>query len=247
MSGKTVVVTGATGTLGRAVIQRFIEDKVIFGNVDYWSIQACAKSDKIVYNNVYPCFYQSVDVTDESQVEQYFADIGPLDALITCAGISLVKPALDLTLQDWQSVIDVNLTGTFLCAREAIKHGCKRIVTIGSIHGCTPTSYPMRAAYTASKAAVTGLTIALAVEFAPMGVSVNCVAPGHLPALMDGTGAGQALLDAAKGRTPTGSLATPEDIAEIVFWLCDGAPMAMTGQVIVCDGGFTLDTFPLGD
>jgi glucose 1-dehydrogenase len=175
----------------------------------------------------------------------WFKRCGPIDAVVTCAGISAVESSLTLPVDDWMRVIDVNLTGTFLAAREAIKNGATRVVTVGSIHGCTPTSYPQRAAYTASKGGVKALTEALAVEFAADGVGVFCVAPGHLPVLMDGTGAGAALLDAAEKRTPTGGLSFPDEVARIIWWLVNDAPLAMTGNTIVVDGGFTLNTYPL--
>lgn len=229
LTSKTVVITGITGTLGTVCADTF--------NQRGWNVQGFSMdgSDE----------YEAVNVTDAPAMQRWFADARHVDALITCAGVSWVESSLALGAGNFRRVIDINLAGTFIAVREAIKRGAKRIVTIGSIHGCTPTSYPQRAAYTASKAGVMGLTQALAVEFAPRGIAVNCVAPGHMPALMDGTGAGQALLDAAKANTPAGRLTTPEEVAEVVRWLCEDAPVAMTGQILVIDGGFTQDTFPM--
>lgn len=237
---KTVAITGATGTLGRVIAQRFAR----------WSLHLCSASGgkvEPVPNLPGYVFWPvaQVDVTVSHSVSRWFDDIGSVDALVTCAGISLVTPSLEMSSNQFRSVLNVNLKGTFLAIQAAIKAGATRIVTIGSIHGCTPTSYPQRAAYTASKAGVMGLTQALAVEFAPMGVAVNCVAPGHLPALMLGTNSGQDLLDAARDKTPLGRLVTPEEVAEVVFWLCNDAPISLTGQTIVIDGGFTQNTFSL--
>jgi len=217
---KTVAITGATGTLGKACWKRFDGS---------WAVKAGSST---------------WDVSNELALKRWMGNIS-FDALVTCAGVSLVKPSLDLTADEWRHVIDVNLTGTFLSVREAVKRGATRIVTIGSIHGSTPTSYPQRAAYTASKAGVVGLTQALAVELASQGVAVNCVAPGHLPVLMDGTGAGAELLEAARAKTPTGKLVTPQEVAEVIYWLCNDAPLGLTGQVLTIDGGFTMATFPL--
>lgn len=232
---KTVVITGATGTLGQAIAARFDPDPIGEWDTSLWDIYG---------------FGSEVDVACERDVYWWMrnrisSNVEPLDALVTCAGVSLVKSSLEMSISDWRNVIKVNLDGTFLAAREAIKAGATRIVTIGSIHGCTPTSYPFRAAYTASKAGVMGLTQALAVEFAPQGVAVNCVAPGHLPVLMDDSGAGQTLLDAARKRTPTGKLTTPQDVADVVYWLCNDAPLNLTGQIIVLDGGFSMNSYPL--
>lgn len=240
---KTVAITGATGTLGQAVINRFYGNSST-GLPDNY---ICVTARNIKKNYFGFCTCVSLDVTDERAVRGFFSSIDPVDILVTCAGVSLVKPSLELIAEEWRYVIDVNLTGTFLSIREAVKHGATRIVTIGSIHGSTPTSYPQRAAYTASKAGVVGLTQALAVELAPQGVAINCVAPGHLPVLMDGTGAGNELLEAARARTPTGRLTTPEEVAEVIYWLCNDAPMNLTGQVIAVSGGFELNTWPISE
>lgn len=229
MSKKTVVITGITGTLGTACADTFKQHN--------WTVRGFSMggSDE----------YQSVNVTRAPIAQSWFNRMNGIDALVTCAGVSWVEPSLALGAGSFRRVIDINLTGTFISIREAIKHGAKRIVTIGSIHGCTSTSYPERAAYTASKAGVMGLTQALAVEFAPQGIAVNCVAPGHIPTLMDGTGAGQVLLDAAKANTPAGRLVTPAEVAEVVRWLCEDAPAMMTGQTLVISGGFEMNTFPM--
>jgi NAD(P)-dependent dehydrogenase (short-subunit alcohol dehydrogenase family) len=219
---KTVAVTGATGTLGQAVMGCF-EDKG-------WQAHGCSSE---------------VDVQEWLRVAEWLNGVAHLDAMVTCAGVSCVKPSTEMTPADWEYVIAVNLTGTWYAATEAIKRGATRIVTIGSIHGCTDTSYPQRAAYTASKGGVAALTRALAVEYAPQGVAVNCVAPGHLPELMSTLDVGGDLLEAARQRTPMGKLATPEEVADVIFYLCDGAPLSVTGQILEVSGGFTQNTWPL--
>jgi len=239
---KTVAITGATGTLGQAVAEKFLNHQwsTHLGSLSGNGMTCCV-DDYAVEFGAFP-----VDVTNSDQVDRWLrASWQSPCALVTCAGVSLVKPSLEMTAAEWRHVIDVNLTGTFLSIREAVKHGATRIVTIGSIHGSTPTSYPERAAYTASKAGVVGLTQALAVELAPRGVAVNCVAPGHLPVLMDRTGAGGELLEAARFKTPTGKLTTPQEVAEVVYWLCNDAPLSLTGQVLTVSGGYELNTWPL--
>ena len=228
---KTVAITGATGTLGKAVVKRFENGPYLPGvPIRLWKVHGCGSE---------------VDVRDLDAVYIWFKSIAPLDAVVTCAGVSLVDNSLDIIGADWQKVIQTNLDGTFYAVTEAISFGATRVVTIGSIHGCTPTSYPQRAAYTASKGGVKALTEALAVEFAPQGVAVNCIAPGHLPQLMDGTGAGADLLEAARKKTPTGKLATPEEVADVIFWLCNDAPLSLTGNTLVCDGAFSKSTWPM--
>jgi NAD(P)-dependent dehydrogenase (short-subunit alcohol dehydrogenase family) len=223
---KVVAITGATGTLGQAVLKKFSKN-------GWGTIEGDSRNDVIDPNALYYWLKQR-------------APAGGIDALVTCAGVALVKPSLELTANEWEKILRVNLSGTFYAVQAAVRRGAKRVVTIGSIHGSTPTSYPQRVAYTASKAGVMGLTQALAVEFAPLGVSINCVAPGHLPHLMsDLKGAGQALLDAAAERTPAGRLVTPEEVAEVIFWLCDGAPPTLTGQILTIDGAFVANSWPL--
>lgn len=242
---RTIAITGATGTLGAAVARRIWQGNTSLSRLFF--VRACSRRGADKIGTAHPFPVARVNVANPHCVNRWFDEIGHVDALVTCAGVSAVKPSLELTAAEWGHVLDVNLTGTFLCAREAVRHEATRIVTVGSIHGCTPTSYPERAAYTASKGGVKALTEALAVEFAGRDppIAVNCVAPGHLPVLMDGTGAGQALLDAARERTPMKRLATPEEVADVIYWLCTDAPITMTGQTLVIDGGFTLNTYPL--
>ena len=241
MTDRVVAITGATGTLGKAVREKFISKP---GD---WAVYGCARN---VPGD--DGFLTSVDVRHPEAVAQWLERLPRVDAIVTCAGLSKVHSSLTIEPADWWKIMDVNVGGTFFAVREAIKLGATRVVTIGSIHGCTPTSYPKRAVYTASKAAVKGLTEALAVEFAPKGVAISCIAPGHLPSLMLGTGLsgaqaklGQQLLDAAAAKTPLGRLAKPEEVAEVIYWLCDAAPVSMTGVTITIDGAFTLNTFPL--
>lgn len=233
---KTVAITGVTGTLGSAVADRFAGTP--------WTVRGCARLSSGTYDGQWPYLVSKVDVTDALAVRSWF-DGMKANALVTCAGVSDVAGIEEQDPSAWREVLNVNLTGTWLCIREAVRNGATRIVTIASIHGGTPTSYPNRAAYTASKAGVVGLTRALAVELAPQGIAVNCGAPGHLPVLMEGTAAGQQLLDAAASRTPAGRLVTPKEVADVIYWLCDSAPVTMTGQVLTVSGGYELNTWPI--
>ena len=233
---KALALTGATGTLGRAVMARFESGPE-------WSVEGCS------LNGDAAMMVSAIDVTSASELGDWFGHVLPrCHAVVTCAGLSLVRGVDEMSVTKWSELLAVNLTGTMLAVRAALRNdkgSLRRIVTVGSIHGCTPTSYPYRAAYTASKGGVKALTEALAVELAPRGIAVNCVAPGHLPMLMDGTGAGSELLEAARARTPLGRLTTPDEVAEVIWWLCNDAPGSLTGQTLVVDGGFTLNTWPV--
>lgn len=227
----TTLITGITGMLGRAVVQSLGNDCSIIGcslhGSDEWDVA-------------------EVDVTNPQSVGVWFDALArqkvDIHALVTCAGIAAVAPITEQKPTDFQKVIDTNVLGTWLCIREAVKHGVKRIVTVSSLLGGAPIGYPDRAAYITSKAAVAGMTRALAVELAPQGIAVNCVAPGHF-SLMASKAKG--LLEGALGRSPMGRLVTPEEVADVIAWLVTDAPMSLTGEVIVVDGAYSVGAYPV--
>ena len=230
---KRVAITGAGGTLGQVVARHF--DRA------GWSVWPSALNAREMGS----LYVKGVDVTSEREVKLWFEDMGQVDVLVTCAGISHVEYSESLDFSDFCHVIDVNLNGSFLCAQQAYLVGAKRIIFIGSIHGCTRTGYPQRAPYNASKGGILALTETLAIEWGPFGTAVNCVSPGHLPVLMPGTQAGSELLNAARERTPTGELATPEECTDVIYFLAAHAPLSLTGQNIAVSGGFEINTFPI--
>jgi len=211
------VVTGHEGTLGRAVTER----------LEAQGVDVCGVSRS-----------SGTDVRNEEALERNYPD--HVGAVVTCAGKCIVKPLDEMTIIDWHQVNDINVMGTLLAVRKGVQRGAKRIVTVGSLLGSFPMAYPDRTAYITSKAAVAGLTRALAVELAPEGVSVNCVAPGHFT-LMANKGSG--LLEGVQAHSP-GGLVSAGDAASVIAWLVTDAPAALTGQVIVVDGGYTLSQYP---
>jgi len=229
-----IAITGATGTLGYEVIRRLWCDGRPVKGMSLHGDEACK-------------FYAG-DVTDPADVLAWFGLLAhdypdqPLRALITCAGVAGVSPILDQTVEEFRRILDVNVTGTWLCIREALRLGVRRIITVSSLLGGVPIGYPDRAAYIASKAAVAGMTRALAVELAPRGIAVNCVAPGHF-SLMASKAKG--LLEAALAKQPMGCLVTPGEVADVICYLATTAPISLTGQVIVVDGGYTVNGWPM--
>jgi 3-oxoacyl-[acyl-carrier protein] reductase len=187
-----------------------------------------------------------IDVTDEASVEEAFArierEVGPVELLVLNAGVLHKAPLEQLALSDWQRVIDVNLTGTFLCARRAVgqmrQAGYGRVVIVGSsagINGAGAAPPPL-AAYAASKAGAMTLAKSIAGEYAAHGVTVNAIAP----TLID-TGMLSTLPADFRGAIPVGRYGTPQEVADLAVFLCSGHTGYITGEVVDINGGYLMD------
>ena len=179
-----------------------------------------------------------------SQCVQRF---GRIDILLNNAGVSVNKPSLELTVDEWRRGIDINLNGSFICAQAAARRMVEQssgvIVNIASMYGVVAA--PQRAAYCASKAGVVALTKTLAVEWAAYGIRVNAIGPGYtLTALVEELGKdGRLDLDALRRRTPLGRLGTPEEIAQLALFLASDRAAFVTGHTLVADGGWTANGY----
>jgi NAD(P)-dependent dehydrogenase (short-subunit alcohol dehydrogenase family) len=189
----------------------------------------------------------ALDVTDEPAVDAAMGSVadrhGRIDILVASAGIAIRRPATELSLADWQAVVDVNLTGVFLCARSAARHmmagGGGRIVTIASVLGMVGGGVYPNVSYQAAKGGVINLTRALALEWAPHGIRVNAVAPTYVRTrLVAGLMADPELLRELERRTPLGRVAEPEEVAEAVLFLAGRGSAMVTGHVLAVDGGY---------
>jgi len=184
-----------------------------------------------------------VDVCDEDGVTAALDRLGQVpDLLVNNAAAVRFGPLLEHSLADWRFVLEVNLTGTFVAGRAAAKvmaaEGGGVIVNIASINGVSAA--PNAGAYTPSKAAVILLTELMALEWAPLGVRVNAVAPGLIDAGMaDQVNADPAARRQRQGHVPLGRLGTPEDVAEAVLFLASPESGYITGQTLAVDGGIT--------
>ena len=182
------------------------------------------------------------DVTDEAQVKSAFEKIGNIDILVNNAGRAARKPAIELSAQDWDAVIALNVTAVFQCSKNVFPHMKRRgggsIVNLASIMGLSGGIYP-NASYQASKGAVVNLTRALALEWAADNIRVNAVAPTFVrtdltaPIFSD-----PEKLKTVMSHTPLGRLPEPEEIAAAILYLCSPAAKSVTGIILPVDSGY---------
>ncbi len=226
IKGKVAVVTGAATGIGKACADLLASRGYTIARLDVQageSISVC-------------------DVADESAVERVFSQLDRIDVLVNSAGIAVRKNALEITREDWDRVIAVNQTGTFLCARAAGRRmkeqGGGAIVNLASIMGFSGGLFP-NPAYQASKGAVVNLTRALALEFAPYGIRVNAVAPTFVRSnLTTPIFSNPALLQKVMDHTPLGVLPEVEDIAQAVAFLAGPEARCITGVTLPVDSGY---------
>ena len=191
-----------------------------------------------------------VDVTDrravDAALDKVRAEFGPIAIMVTSAGLDAFEPFTEITLESWERILAINLTGTFHCLQAAVPDMLAarwgRIVTISS--SSAQSGSPRLAHYVASKAGVIGLTRALALELAPHGITVNNIPPGMIDTPMlrraEADGDIGKLEKMAPRMIPVGRIGTPEEIAATCGFLCSDAASFITGQVIGVNGGMVL-------
>lgn len=242
---KVVLVTGGARGIGWATVQAFLEAgwNVALGDID--AGEAHRRSSEYP-QRVLPIH---LDVTDRAVVERAVAETiarwGRLDALVNNAGIQRHSPLEDLAPQDWSAVLDVNLNGTLHClqaaARVMLEQGSGAIVNLASVAATRGAAG--RSPYAASKAAIVSLTKTAAVEWSARGVRVNAVAPGYVETdlVRSAIAEGRISLEPILARIPAGRLATPDEIAKAIRFLCTDDASYITGHVLHVDGGFEAD------
>lgn len=244
--GRVALVTGAGDGIGRAIALGLAREGARVVVNDIVPERAAGVAAEITAGGG-SALARAADVSRgaevDAMVDATVAAFGALDILVNNAGIGQRLLAEDITEADWRRVLDVNLTGVFLCSRAAFRVMRARrsghIVNVSSIAG-RRISINGAAHYTASKAGVLGLTRHLAYEWGPFGVRVNAICPGEtLTPLMERIGDPQ-LLEESRRRTPLGRLATPEDQANAVLLLLSSRAGFITGVALDVEGGILL-------
>jgi NAD(P)-dependent dehydrogenase (short-subunit alcohol dehydrogenase family) len=246
LDGEVAIVTGGANGLGRAIGTALAGAGAIVVLADHDTPAARAAAEEIALAGG-RVEARALDVTDEQAIVHVFEAVvaahGRLDMLINNAGVAIRRPAIELELDDWHRVLDVNLTGVFLCARHAARHmipaGGGRIVNMASIMGFSGGGLYPNVSYQSSKGAVVNLTRALAVEWAPHNIRVNAVAPTWTRTrLISGLTENPEIVAALESLMPLGRLADPEDIVGAVLFLVSQAAAMVTGHTLPVDGGF---------
>lgn len=254
LKGKNVLVTGATSGIGQAIAAYFateganvalnyrndpdkLEDTKELIEEMCTQVRGCGGRDLPVEG----------DVSEEADIIRMCGEVieklGSLDILVNNAGIQTASPSHKLETSDFDQVIQVNLRGAYLCAREAIKHFMERgysgiIINVSSVHEIIPR--PTYVSYSMSKGAMENMTKTLALEYAPHGIRVNAIAPGATATPINSWTNDPQQRKEVESHIPMGRAGTPEEMAAITAFLASDDAAYITGQTLFVDGGLTL-------
>jgi NAD(P)-dependent dehydrogenase (short-subunit alcohol dehydrogenase family) len=238
-NSRVAVVTGAARGIGLAIARRFLAEQWRVALLDIDSEELKKAAGDLDRALTVAC---DVSVPDQVQnaVQQTLERFGRIDALVNNAGIAVFKPLLETTHEEWQRVLDVNLTGPFLCAQacapQMLKNGGGAIVNISSISGLRAST--LRVAYGTSKAALDHLTRQQAAELGNQGIRVNAVAPGPVETAMARQVHTPEIRAGYRDAIPLARYGREEEIAAAVYFLCSPEASYINGQTLAVDGGF---------
>ena len=247
LKNKTVLITGARRGMGRAhaLILAKYGAKVIVTDID---LDECQQVVEEIKKQGGQALALRLDVTQKDEVAQVFQEavqkFGRIDVLVNNAGIAEFQSFLIMSEEEWDKTLDINLKGQFLCAQRAAREMAKnkwgRIINIASVaSGQTGIGIAGGAHYTASKGGIIGMSETLAIEWAPLGITVNVIGPGAIDTPM--VGAAQipkAAFDAMISRIPLNRMGRPEEISATVVFLASDEASYVTGATFFVDGGW---------
>jgi len=242
---RVAVVTGAASGMGLAIGRRLASLGHRVALLDLDGAAAGSAAAELASSGT-AALGMTVDVADRAAVDAALArvrtELGPVEIMVTSAGLDEFRPFTEISLEHWDRMLAVNLTGTFHCIQAAIPDmtagGWGRVVTISS--SSAQSGATRMAHYVASKGGVIGLTKALALEYAPTGITVNTIPPGFVDTPMVRRAEARGDLpsvDAVVARTPVRRAGTPEDVAAACAFLCSEDAGYITGQVLGVNGG----------
>lgn len=247
LKGKVAIVTGARRGMGRthALILSQAGAKVVVTDI---SLEDCQKVVDEIKRNGGEGLAVKCDVSKKEEVEKMVkaavSKWGKVDILVNNAGICQFKSFLELTEEDWDRTIDINLKGYFLCAQSAAKEMMKQksgvIINIASVAmGQQGIGFPNIVHYCASKGGIVGMTEALALELAPYNIRVNVISPGMIETpMIEPVKSDPKTTEAVLARIPMHRPGRPEEVSNLVLFLASDASSYMTGSTVVIDGGW---------
>lgn len=237
---KKVVISGGSRGIGRAIVKAFTENGYEVAFI-YKSADDAANS----VSRETGAYAIKADISNAAEakeaIKKAYEILGGIDILVNNAGIAQIKLFTDITDDDFQSMINTNLGGTFYLSREASKYMIAekygKIINIGSMWGKCGASCEVH--YSASKSSLRGFTMALAKELGPSGITVNCIEPGVIETEMNASLDADTLKELCES-TPLMRIGKPEDVAELVLFIASDKADFITGQIIGVDGGFAI-------
>lgn len=247
LKGKVAIITGARRGMGRthALALAKAGSKVVVADI---SQEDCQKVATDIEKNGGEAIAVKCDVSKKEEVDNMvqktIEEFGRIDILVNNAGICQFKPFLELSEEEWDKTLDINLKGYFLCAqavaKEMVKQKAGVIVNIASIAmGQVGVGFPAISHYCASKGGIVGMTEALALELAPYNIRVNAISPGAVDTpMVDPLKVDPKMMKATLSRVPLGRMGKPEEVSNLVLFLASDASSYMTGSTVVIDGGW---------